>query len=353
MRHLLGATLVAAGLITGTPSFSEAAIPDAAERWIEPDQVGGYRLHVHERLAAAPCEKSPVLLLHGYGVPTSMAFDVPGASLMEHLARTGRSNFAIDLPGFGRSERPAEMGVAPAGSPVIRAADILKDVTRAVKYVQSVCKGSKVDIVAWSWGGVVAGMWASTQPAGIGRLVLIDSMYSTHVPSITKLFADPSDPNHINPKLPSYSVVPVKAIVDQWNGMLDTTGLSYDRLRDAEILQKVSDIFLDSDPDRPSPGTVRRPLGPIVDLFEIFSGRPIYDASKITAPTFIVRGEADNFSDSFISRLSKSCGRRELIIGDGTHYMIFERSRNQVYTAIDEFLSADFPSCGQRQKGDA
>jgi alpha-beta hydrolase superfamily lysophospholipase len=349
MRMLLGVAAMAFGMMTSGTAYTETQVPNAVEHWVEPDGPGEYRLHVHERRAVSSCDQPPVLLLHGYGVPTAMAFDVPGASLMEHLARTGRSSFAVDLPGFGLSERPAEMDAPPAGAPILRAADVLKDVGRAVRYVQSVCPGSKVDVVGWSWGGVVAAMWASAQPADLRRLVLIDSMYSLHVPSITRLFADPGDPDRLNPKLPSYNVVPVKSIVDQWNAMLDTTGLSHDALRDPDILKGVSDVFLDSDPARPSPGAVRRPLGPIVDLFEIFSGRPVYDASRIIAPTFVVHGDADNFSDSFSSRLSQSCGRRELIIGDGTHYLIFEKARYQVYAALDDFLSTSLPACGARQ----
>ncbi|WP_414446998.1 alpha/beta fold hydrolase [Burkholderia sp. 22PA0099] len=353
MKAFLSVAAMVMTTIVAGGADAAPKVPAAVERWIEPGQPGDYRLHVHERHASNLCGKPPVLLLHGYGVPTAMAFDVQGASLMEHLAQTGRTSFAVDLPGFGKSQRPPEMNGAPiAGKPLIRAADVLSDVTRAVDYVQSVCPGTQVDVIGWSWGGVVAAMWASTQPTALRRLILVDSMYSLHVPSITKLFADPTNPDKVNPNLPSYNIVPVQAIADQWNGMLSTTGLSADALRQPEVAEAVSKVFLESDAGRPSATAIRRPLGPIVDLFEIFSGRPIYDASKVIAPTFVIHGDADNFSDiGMVTHFSQSCGRRELIVGDGTHYMIFEKSRHQVYAALDDYLSSDFPACGIRKKG--
>lgn len=351
MRMLLRHFAIAAAVFLGG-RIAHAAPPAKSDYWIVPSKPGELSIHIRERSAEKRCGQPQVLLLHAYGVPSGAAFDVPNASLMEHLASSGRTSWALDLPGFGLSERPPSMDRPAAETrPLLRASEVIGDVDRAVAFIGAACPGDRIDVLGWSWGGVVAGMWAAKQPPELRRLVLLDSMYGFKLPSMAHLFADPNNPEAINPKLPAYGVTPASAIIQQWEGMLRESGLPFDTLRAPVAAAQVVEAFLSSDPKPPTPGSVRRPNGPLVDLFEIWSGRPVYDAERIVAPTLVIHGDADNFSDAtLVPRLTNSCGRREVIIGDGTHYMLYEHVRTQIYSALDAFLAGPDPSCSDRKR---
>jgi pimeloyl-ACP methyl ester carboxylesterase len=329
------------------------ATPTAkVDHWIAPSNPGELSLHVSERAAERRCGQPQVLLLHAYGVPSAAAFDIPNASLTEHLASRGRTSWALDLSGFGMSERPPSMErPATETRPLFRASEVIGDVDRVVAFIGAACPGDRIDVLGWSWGGVVAGMWAAKQPPELRRLILLDSMYGFKLPSMARLFADPNNPDAVNPKLPAYGISPASAIIQQWEGMLRESGLPFDTLRDAVSATQVVEAFLSSDPNPHTQGSVRRPNGPLVDLFEIWSGRPVYDAARIVAPTLVIHGDADEFSDStLVPRLTNSCGRREVIVGDGTHYMLYERVRIDIYGALDAFLAGPDPLCGDRKR---
>jgi pimeloyl-ACP methyl ester carboxylesterase len=325
----------------------------ATERWIGASETGVPRLHVLERRAAPACANPPVLLIHAYGVPAAAGFDVPGVSLMVHLAEKGRTSWALDLPGFGLSERPAAMSQAPdAARPLLRAAEVVGALDRAVAALRELCPRQPVDVVGWSWGGVVAGLWASREPTALRRLVLLDTMYGFELPSMAALFADPHDAARVDPHLPAYGVADSSAVLGQWRSMLARSRLPGDRIVASEVMERVASTFLAADPHPPRDGTVRRPNGPLVDLFEIWHARPVYDGSGIEAPTLVIRGEYDSFADpGLIDRLPNSCGRREVIVGDATHYLLYERARTELYAALDDFLSDPAMPCGARSGG--
>ena len=293
---------------------------------------------------AAGCGKGVVLFLHPFSVPTAQAFDVPGFSWMDHLAVTGVGSFALDFRGFGQSSRPPEMSQPPmANRPVVRAPDGVRDVMAAVDFIRSRCGDDRVDLIGWSWGAVVAGMYAGDHPAEVRRLVLFGAMHAFDLPAMTRPFDAPNAPGTLNPRLPAYQVVPLGAMVGHWDMMIGMLPESQRAdIRSPEALAAVSAVFLGSDPSPPEPGRVRRPIGPLVDLYEIWSSRPLYDAARIKAPTLIVRGAHDEFADpGFVDRLSGVCERHEVVVNDATHWLPYERNRDQLLSAVDGFLASE------------
>lgn len=301
------------------------------------------KLYLREKRLAGRlnCSGPVVLFLHPFGVPAAAAFDVPGYSWMDYVAERGYDAFALDIRGFGRSSRPAEMGrPATESAPVVRAADGVRDVDAAVNYIRRICVTDRVNVVGWSWGAVVAGMYAAEHPNRVDRLVLYGAMHGFDLPWMAKQFEDPNNPGQINPKLPAYQVVGVPALKGHWDLMIGKmTGPGKADARSQAALDAVSRVFLASDPTPPKPDTIRRPMGPLVDLYYIWTSRPIYDASKIQAPTLLVRGDRDEFADpTFIDRLTGAADRREVIVGDATHWLIYERNRGQLLRAVQAFL---------------
>lgn len=122
--------------------------------------VDGIHLHA---LGWGEPDGRPVVLVHGNGAHARWW------SFIAPLIAVGRRVAAIDLGGMGDS------GVRDRYSPDSYAAEIdalgrrlLADTGR-----------ESVDVVAHSFGGLVATWWASGRPAFLGRLILVDVPFMT------------------------------------------------------------------------------------------------------------------------------------------------------------------------------
>lgn len=105
-----------------------------------------------------PAGGAPVLLLHGgSGSWTHWLRNIAA------LADAGRSVWVPDLPGFGESAAP------PDGHD----ADVLPGWLELG--LQQRLGEQPVDLVGFSFGGLVAGLWAQARPARVARLVLVGS----------------------------------------------------------------------------------------------------------------------------------------------------------------------------------
>ena len=109
----------------------------------------------HVWCSAGVTEKPPVVLLHGgSGSWTHWVRNV------QHIAQY-RPVWALDMPGFGDSALPE--GVSDADDLVDYVVDILKHTF----------KGEAVDVLAFSFGGMTAGLVAAAYPELIRKMVLV------------------------------------------------------------------------------------------------------------------------------------------------------------------------------------
>lgn len=277
---------------------------------------------------------APVLLVHPYSPGAAAAFDVPGFSWMEHLAGAGRDAWAFDLAGFGASTRPAAMeGPPAAAAPVERASDGLRDLDAVVTHVLATRGDSSLDLVGWSFGSVLAAMYAVQRPERVKRLGLLGSMHGFDLPFMAELFEEA--PGVLKHDFPAYrSVTPAFALA-HWDMMrkplpADTVG--------AETVKLVQDVLQASDPTRAP--NVRQPTGPLVDLHSIWRNKPIYDAGAVKAPTLIVRGDRDLFADKgLVDKLTGAASRKEVVIENATHWVLYEKKRAELIAAVDAFLA--------------
>ena len=122
----------------------------------------GVLLHIREVVArgrerTAGKDNKIILLIHGSTFPASVAFDLPGGSMMQALARAGWDVFALDLEGYGESTRPPSMDhpalYAGATAPVGPAVS-LADVVRAVDFIRDLRGVEKVHLLGWSAGAM-------------------------------------------------------------------------------------------------------------------------------------------------------------------------------------------------------
>jgi pimeloyl-ACP methyl ester carboxylesterase len=101
---------------------------------------------------------SPVVLVHGLG---GRAED--WAALMPQLVRDHHRVYVLDLPGYGRSDWPAN------------AAYSIPEQTALVEAFLDNRKLARADLAGWSMGGWLAMRLALDQPQRIRRLVIFDS----------------------------------------------------------------------------------------------------------------------------------------------------------------------------------
>ena len=213
-------------------------------------------------------KRGAVVLTHGAGSPSSAQWDllVKDYSMMRFLACLGYDTYAVDIRGFGGST-PISKLKADADSPLVREEDARKDVRAVVALAQQASQVSRVTLLGWSWGALVAGAYAATYPSEVERLILLSPVYDRKWPSRHKTkgafrkeerstFFDYHDPS-------KEDLAVLKSFVE---GMFRFTD-------GAEVLL---------------------PNGPYRDLYG--PDAPIWDPSKVRADTLIVRGENDRAS---------------------------------------------------------
>ncbi|MFD0667244.1 alpha/beta fold hydrolase [Ramlibacter sp. MAHUQ-53] len=120
--------------------------------------------------AWGPAGGEPVVLLHGGS--GSWAHWVRN---IEALAAAGREAWIPDLPGFGDSDLPATGGDSDALAPPVAAG------------IRQLLQGRAFDLVAFSMGGLVAGLVAETAPPGLRRLVVVGTPLLPPGPSPVRL----------------------------------------------------------------------------------------------------------------------------------------------------------------------
>src|ERR671922_1867410 len=117
-----------------------------------------------------------LLFIHGLGSSADRWLDIPDAlSLYFHT-------IAIDLPGFGGSDKPSDMNYTiEAFSDIIRQ---FMDKIRITKEDRSDNKASKVTLVGHSLGGYIASKIAADDESNfIDKLVLVDSSGNLQKPT--------------------------------------------------------------------------------------------------------------------------------------------------------------------------
>jgi 4,5:9,10-diseco-3-hydroxy-5,9,17-trioxoandrosta-1(10),2-diene-4-oate hydrolase len=140
---------------TGTDLDAGAGGAEATSRFAT--TASGLRLHYHEA-AGPPGYSIPVVLLHGGG---------PGATAWSNFGRNlpvlagSRRVLAVDQPGFGRSDKPAEHGQYFSFS------------AEALAGLLDELQIPKVHLVGNSLGGGTAVRFALQHPQRVGRLVLM------------------------------------------------------------------------------------------------------------------------------------------------------------------------------------
>lgn len=300
----------------------------------------GISLHIRNKHPAdyyAGKPEQTVLFIHGATFPGTATFDLAldGTSWMDWMARRGYDVYTVDIRGYGQSTRPPAMGqAADANPPAVDGVTALRDVSKTVDFILSRRGVDRLVLVGWSWGATLAGSYAAQTSARVDKLVLYAPQWTSD--------AKPAAENAA--KLGAWREVPLASIRERWTRDVPSQ-------EKAELLSNATaDAFLAalkaSDPEgaKHKPPVLRVPNGAVADWLSSWgAGQPYWRPDRVSAPTLVIQGEwdAENPPDqglSVFAGLTGAANRRYVLIGEGTHALLFEKNRQQLFRAVQGFL---------------
>ncbi len=312
----------------------------AMEEFMVPAVDPGISLYVRNKHPAGMKKFAAdkiLLYVHGATYPSETAFDLKlnGLSWMDYIAQHGYDVYLVDLRGYGKSTRPPEMDKPAAeNEPIVRTETAVKDVGAAVDFILKRRGVAKINLLGWSWGTTIMGWYTAQNNDKVGKLVLYAPAWVRNSASLTDAGG----------KLGAYRSVSRDAAKGRW-----LSGVAEDKKSDlipAGWFEAWADATFATDPigARQVPPVLRAPNGVVQDGREFWgAGKPMYDPGQIRVPTFLAHAEWDADTPSYMlhayfAKLTNAPYKRYVEIGEGTHTVIMEKNRMQLFTAVQQFL---------------
>lgn len=257
-----------------------------------------------------------VLLVHGGGRSGRPAFDlqVRDYSPMDFLASNGHDVWAIDIHGYGRSDK-TDKDWSDSRSAAA-------DIAAAVKHITGARGVARINLPGWSAGTQRAGVFAMDNPHKVAKLIL-------HAPfwKGTAEFRDFQRRRMENGgrALPQYHVNTEESLRSDF--VRGHPG-QHPRAEDDVVQESVKEA-LRTDPQSPN-------------VFVEWKNLPILDPARITVPTMIIHGEEDYASREqdllpFYAQLGTRDKRYVLLPGGG-HLVMLERGHRRFQREVLSFL---------------
>ncbi|MBV8151443.1 MAG: alpha/beta fold hydrolase [Candidatus Eremiobacteraeota bacterium] len=311
------------------------------EEFMLPSDTTGIQLYVrnkHPRGQSGYTPEKIVLFVHGSTYPAETSFDLPlgGISWMEYIAERGYDVYLVDVRGYGRSTRPAEMEQPPSANPPIVRTDVaMRDVGSAVEFIKKRRNVSKIVLMGWSWGTTIMGAYTSSHNDNVAKLVLYAPLWLRQTASLINAGPGP---------LGAYRTVKMDVTKTRW-----LTGVPEDAqttlIPPGWFDQWIAATWAtDPNSSKTNPPVLRAPNGTVADTSDYWSaGKPYYDPSKIAVPTMIAHAEWDAdapfyMTQAYWQKLTSVPYKRWVEIGGGTHTIMMERNRMELFREVQLFL---------------
>jgi len=279
-----------------------------------------------------------LLYVHGATYPASTSFDLKldGFSWMDYLAERGYDVYLLDVRGYGRSTRPPEMAEKPdAHGPIVRGDTAVRDIGAVVDFILKRRNIPRLSLIGWSWGTTLMATYTTQNAGKVERLVLYAPGWVRKTASLV-----PVAPGALG----AYRMTTRQQAHTRW-----LTGVPEDKkatLIPAGWFDAWADATWATDPvgAQQNPPVIRAPNGVLADSAEYWSSsRPYYDPAKITVPTLLVHGEWDADLPPYMAQtlfplLVNSPGKRCVMLAEGTHTMLMEKNRVELFKTVQAFL---------------
>ena len=337
--HPVALTIVAAAAMSATAAVAQTRLVTEEMMVKSPDP--GIEIYVRNKRPAQMTMFRPertVLYVHGATYPASTAFDLQlgGMSWMDYIAARGYDVYLLDLRGYGKSTRPKEMSEDPKASPpIVRGDTAVKDIGTVVDFILARRNIPRLNLIGWSWGTVTMSTYTTQNPGKVERLVLYAPGWIRQTASLVQAGPGP---------LGAYRKVTREQAMERW-----MTGVPDDKkaalIPDGWFGAWADATWAtDSEGAKANPPYIRAPNGVIQDSQDYWAaGKAYYDPAKITVPTLLVQAEWDRDLPPYMAQtlfplLVNSPGKRYVMLAEGTHTIIMEKNRLQLFEAVQAFL---------------
>lgn len=279
-----------------------------------------------------------VLFVHGSTGSPETGFDLrlDGVSWMEWMASRGYDTYFVSVRGYGKSTRPREMNEPPEkNAPIVRTSTAVQDVGAAVDFVLKRRGVSKINLLGHSWGTTIMAAYTSQNNAKVNRLTLYAPQW---------LRAQGASLTDSGGNLGAYRIVTGEGVKKR-----RATGLpggKQEELMPPRWLDAYLEAAYASDPwsSTQNPKAFRAPNGTVLDSREYWNaGKSIYDPADIRVPTLLILAEWDAdtplyMAQTLFPKLTNAPLRRLIVIGEGTHIVLTEKNRMQLFREVQAFF---------------
>lgn len=294
-------------------------------------------------------ERSPddptaaVVFVHGATYAGRSIFDPVDASEFSWLAwaaDAGRAAFAVDVRGYGDSQRPPGMdGSTRIDEPPARATEATRDVRAAIRTVHDRFS-CPVHLVGTSWGSMIAGaLLAGSNPPPLASVTLHAPVFEPASDLVDGLASSASEPFRTVTRIEARS---------RWNEQVPYTPPA--RIRGGtEASDPAFEAFwkslVSSGQGVDGEDAIVAPNGTLLDLTEASRGNHVYDPAEIAVPTLVIRGSLDPTATRedalrIYDALDVPDDESSYVeIEGGTHFVHLERRRTALYETVDAFQS--------------
>ncbi|OUM06588.1 alpha/beta hydrolase [Pseudomonas syringae] len=285
-------------------------------------------------------ESNVVLFIHGATISGNLSagYAIDGYSWAQDVANSGREAWVVDLPGYGRSDDYPEMREAsPQAShePVGNAKSLVPVIDAAVDYVLNFTGAKKLTIIATSRGAIPVGYYLSAHGEKVDKVVFNSPIVrrdNTDPAIVRGLFGSADRPDKNFYEIP----------VDKRLSMIeeDRPPGTETQLERAFIKNWPGDAVLERAHQK---NMIKVPGGFAQDIYDAWHG-VYWDPANINVPVLITRGDYDHVlttaadADWLYTSLSSAPSKRYVLIDKGTHAMLFEKKRFELYREVQVFL---------------
>ena len=207
----------------------------------------------------------------------------------------------------------------------------MKDVAAATDFILKTRGSKRLVVMGWSWGTTIMASYTVQNLEKVERLVLYAPQWLRSTPPLISGEG-------------AYRTVTVDSAKGRW-----LKGVPEDKkatLIPPGWFEQWAEATFATDPvgSNQNPPVLRAPNGTLRDTKEYWSsGKPYYDPGQIKVPVLIVHAEWDQdlpnpMPREVFARLTQAPYRRLVEIGEGTHTVMMEKNRGQLFNEVRLFL---------------
>ena len=241
--------------------------------------------------------------------------------------------YLVDLRGYGQSTRPPEMDQpAKDNKPIVTTDVAVRDVGTAVDWIFAAPQVQQLNLLGWSWGTSIMATYAAANQEKVDKLALYAPLWLRNTPPC---------PGRTAGRIPHGDQGAGEEALAHRGPRRQAGGSD-----PAGLVRGLGGGDLGDRPGQrqAGPGAAARTQRRDPGRARLLDGRkPYYDPATISAATLLIQAEWDQDTPAYMAQAlfpaAHQRGVEALVdIGEGTHTVIMEKNRLQLFREVQLFL---------------